>query len=80
MAERFTKPGTANVSASDRDKLKYLIAHYMKQPHPFRACYKDQIKHGLSPRHAAARCAVLKDLGMGTTKWRNKGRKLSGKG
>jgi hypothetical protein len=72
VAERFTKPGTANVSASDRLKLRHLIAHYMKKAHPFTACYRDQIKHGLSPDHAARRCAVLKDLGRGTTKWRGR--------
>lgn len=72
MAERFTKPGTANVSASDRKKLSPLILYYMKKPHPFTSCYRDQIKHGLSPDHAARRCAVLKDLGRGTTKWRGR--------
>lgn len=36
--ERFTKPGTANVSPSDRAKLKGLLAHYAKMPHPFTAC------------------------------------------
>jgi hypothetical protein len=71
--------GTADVSPSDREKLKYLIAHYMKQPHPFTACFKDQVRHGLSPKHAAARCAVLKDLGKGTTSWRSeRGKKMSG--
>ena len=70
MAEMFTKPGTANVSPSDRVKLRFLIAHYMKKAHPFTSCYRDQIKHGLTPDHAARRCAVLKDLGTGTTKWR----------
>ena len=73
MAEQFTKPGTANVSASDRKKLSPLILHYMKMAHPFTACYRDQIKHGLSPDHAARRCAVIKDLGKGTTKWRKGG-------
>jgi hypothetical protein len=72
MAEQFTKPGTSNVSAADRKKLKGLLLHYAKQPHPFTACYRDQIKHGLSPDHAARRCAVLKDLIKGTTKWRGK--------
>jgi hypothetical protein len=72
VAERFTKPGTANVSARDKVKLLSLLKHYRAKPHPFTACYRDQIKHGLSPDHAARRCAVLKDVMMGTTKWRGK--------
>jgi len=75
MPEQFTKPGTANVSASDRKKLSPLLKHYMGMAHPFTSCYKDQIKHGLSKDHAARRCAVLKDLGTGTTKWRKGGKK-----
>jgi hypothetical protein len=75
MAELFTKPGTANVSAKDKLKLAGLIKHYMKMPHPFTACYRDQIKHGLSPDHAKRRCAVLVDVAKGTTKWRNGGGK-----
>ncbi len=70
MAEAFTKPGTANVSAKDKKKLKGLLLHYAKQPKPFTACYRDQIKHGLSPDHAARRCAVLKDIIRGNTRWR----------
>ena len=72
LAEQFTKPGTANVSAKDKLKLKGLLAHYMKMAHPFSACKRDQIKHGLSEDHANRRCAVLKDVGTGTTKWRGK--------
>lgn len=72
MAEKFTKPGTANVSASDKKKLSPLIKHYMGMAHPFTACVRDQKKHGLSDDHAKRRCAVLKDLGTGTTKWRGK--------
>lgn len=70
-AEQFTKPGTANVSPSDLAKLRPLMAHYAKMPHPFTSCKRDQIKHGLTEDHANRRCAVLKDLIRGTTKWRN---------
>lgn len=70
MAETFSKPGTSDVTPADKKKLRPLILHYMKQPHPFTACVRDQIKHGVSPDHARRRCAVLKDLGTGTTKWR----------
>lgn len=73
--EEFTKPGTANVTASDEAKLAPLLKHYMGMPHPFTSCKKDQIKHGLSEDHANRRCAVLKDLGTKTTKWRKGGRK-----
>lgn len=69
-AEQFTKPGTANVSPSDRGKLAPLLAHYAGMAHPFTSCYRDQVKHGLSADHAKRRCAVLKDLIRGTTKWR----------
>lgn len=70
MAEQFTSPGTANVSTKDKMKLLPLLKHYRSKPHPFTACYRDQIKHGLSPDHAKRRCAVLVDLAKGTTKWR----------
>ena len=75
MPEQFTKPGTANVSPADRKKLSGLLKHYAKKAHPFGSCVRDQIKHGLSKGHAERRCAVLKDLIRGTTKWRGKGKK-----
>ena len=74
MAEIATKPGTANVSAADKVKLKGILLHYKKMPHPFTACYRDQVKHGLSPDHAKRRCAVIKDLIEGGTGWRGKGK------
>lgn len=61
----FTKIPPANVA-----KLKGIIEHYKGMAHPFTACVRDQIKHGLSEDHANRRCAVVKDLAMGTTKWR----------
>lgn len=71
LANGFSK-GTANVSGRDMVKLKGLLAYYAKKKKPFTACFNDQIKHGLSKDHAAKRCAVLKDLIRGTTKWRGK--------
>jgi hypothetical protein len=71
LSNGFSK-GTANVSGRDMKKLKGLLAHYAKKKKPFTACYNDQIKHGLSSEHAKKRCAVLKDLIRGTTKWRGK--------
>jgi hypothetical protein len=76
MPERFTKPGTANVSPADKKKLSPLLKHYAKKAHPFTTCVRDQVKHGLGADHAKRRCAVLKDIIRGTTKWRGKaGRK-----
>jgi hypothetical protein len=75
VTETFSKPGTADVSPSDRKKLAPLIRHYMGKARPFTACVRDQIKHGLSRDHANRRCAVIKDIGHGGTGWR--GKKLS---
>jgi murein L,D-transpeptidase YcbB/YkuD len=77
MPEVFTKPGTANVTPADRAKLAPLLKHLRREAHPFTACYRDQRKHGLSADHAARRCAVLKDLIRGTTKWRGNDKNLS---
>jgi hypothetical protein len=70
--ETFSKPGTADVTAGDRKKLAGILAHYKGMAHPFTACKRDQLKHGLSEDHANRRCAVIKDLNEGTTKWRGK--------
>lgn len=68
----FSK-GTANVSPRDLKKLRPLIKFYSKKPHPFRACVKDNRKRfgALTEKY----CAVLKDLIVGNTKWRNQGKK-----
>lgn len=57
-----------------RYKLRNLLKYYAKKPHPFRACYKDNVKR-FGPRGAAQVCATLKDIIRGTTKWRKGGRK-----
>ena len=75
MPETFSKPGTADVTPADRKKLSGLLKHYAKKAHPFTACVRDQIKHGLSKEHANRRCAVLKDILRGTTKWRKGGKR-----
>lgn len=59
--ESFSKPGTADVTPSDRKKIEPLARHYLSKPHPFTACVRDQVKHGLSEEHANRRCAVLLD-------------------
>lgn len=65
--ETFSKPGTADVTASDLKKISPIVKHYAKMAHPFTACKRDQIRHGLSEDHANRRCAVIKALG-GKTK------------
>lgn len=79
-AEQFTKPGTANVSASDLAKLRPLLEHYRKQARPFTSCKRDQIKHGLSEDHANRRCAVIKDLIEGGTGWRGRDKVVKASG
>lgn len=66
--------GASTVGASARKTLAPLVKHYMGQAKPFTACVRDQIKHGLSQDHAQRRCAVVKDIGSGTTKWRKGGK------
>ncbi len=77
LAETFSKPGTADVTPADRAKLAGLLKHYRGKAHPFTACKRDQMKHGLSEEHANRRCAVIKDLIEGNTKWREGGHKTS---
>lgn len=69
--------GTANVSASDKKKLKGLLRHYAKMKHPFTQCVRDNRKRFGS--HTEEYCAVLKDLIVGSTKWRGKGKKFTPK-
>lgn len=69
--------GTANVSPSDKKKLKGLLRYYAKKKHPFTACVRDNRKRfGV---HTEEYCAVLKDLIVGNTKWRGKGKKYTPK-
>lgn len=65
----WTKIPAANVA-----KLKGIVQHYKAMAHPFTSCVRDQIKHGLSEDHANRRCAVVKDLGQQSTKWRKGGK------
>lgn len=59
------------VSPHARAKLAGLLKYYAKKKHPFRACVKDNMKR-FGPGRTEAICATLKDIMMGTTKWRNK--------
>lgn len=58
------------VGPAARAHLKSLIAYYMKKPHPFTACVHDNTKR-FGEEGAKRVCATLKDIGEGTTKWRN---------
>lgn len=68
--------GAKNVGPEARRKLRNLIKYYMKKPHPFTACVRDNTKRfGLEG--AKRVCATLKDIGTGTTHWRKGGHKAS---
>lgn len=69
--------GTANVSPADKKKLRPLMRHYAKMKHPFAACVRDNRKR--FGTHTEEYCAVLKDLIVGSTKWRGKGKKYTPK-
>lgn len=71
------KPGTnwKQVSPENRKKVDPLVKHWMGHAHPFTACVNE-----LAPEkgmEAAKRiCAVVKDMGMKSTKWRKGGQKV----
>lgn len=57
-----------NVSPEDRERLHGIVEHYRKDPHPFRACVKDNRKR-FGPGTEAV-CATIKDIIEGNTFWR----------
>jgi hypothetical protein len=61
-----------SVSPTARVKLRGILKKYAKDPHPFRACVRDNMKR-FGPGRTEAVCATLKDTIKGTTKWRNGG-------
>lgn len=65
--------GWKNASPADRRRLNGILRHYRGKPHPFRACVKDNRKR-FGPGTERV-CATVKDLALGTTKWRNGGRR-----
>ena len=69
--------GTANVTAADKKKLRPLMRHYAKMKHPFTACVRDNRKR--FGARTEEYCAVLKDLIVGNTNWRGKGKKYTPK-
>jgi peptidoglycan hydrolase-like protein with peptidoglycan-binding domain/predicted RNA-binding Zn-ribbon protein involved in translation (DUF1610 family) len=68
-------PNYQQVGPHARKKLSGLLRYYMKKPHPFTACVRDNRKR-FGDRTERV-CAVLKDIGMNSTKWRKGGKKKS---
>ena len=70
----FSK-GTANVTPADKKRLLPILRHIAsKGPHFHTQCMNTEgvRKKYPDPKRRAAACAVLKDLWLGTTKWRGK--------
>jgi hypothetical protein len=66
--------GHLDVGPDARKKLRFLIRYYMKKPHPFTACVRDNTKR-FGSEGAKRVCATLKDIGEGdNTHWRKGGR------
>jgi Caudovirus prohead serine protease len=61
--------GAGDVGPHAREKLRALIRYYMVKAHPWAACVRDNSQR-FGPEGAKKVCAVLKDLGEGTTRWR----------
>lgn len=57
------------VGPEARTKLKGILRHYAKDPHPFKACVRDNMKR-FGPGRTERVCATLKDIIRGTTQWR----------
>lgn len=72
MAE-VGKPGTnwTQVTPEHRKKIAAIVNYYAKKPHPFTACVRDNRKR-FGPRTEQV-CAVVKDMGRRSTKWRKGG-------
>lgn len=62
----------SDVSPDARAHLREILKHYAKNPHPFRACVRDNMKR-FGPGQTEKVCATVKDMIKGTHKWRNSG-------
>lgn len=78
LSEEVGKPGTnwTQVNAGARRKIAPIVKHYMSRPHPFTECVRDNTKR-FGEERAKRVCAVVKDLGRRTTKWRGKDSKVA---
>jgi putative peptidoglycan binding protein len=66
-------PNWKQVSPANKRKVSPLVRHYMGKAHPFTACVRDNSKR-FGPERAKRICAVVKDLGKRTTRWRPGGK------
>jgi hypothetical protein len=73
MAPEVGKAGTnfTQVSPEHRKKINAIVKFYRKKKHPFAACVRDN-RRRFGDRTEQV-CAVVKDMAMGTTKWRKGG-------
>ncbi len=60
----------SDVGPEARAHLRGILKHYAKNPHPFRACVRDNMKR-FGPGRTEKVCATLKDMIRGTTRWRH---------
>jgi hypothetical protein len=68
--ERLKKANlAAPVAPAAKFKLRNILKKYAKDPHPFRACVKDNMKR-FGPGRTEAICATLKDTIKGRKDWR----------
>lgn len=69
-----SKPGTnwKQVTPAHKRKISSIVEHYMHEARPFDACVKDNRKR--FGDRAERVCAVVKDMGEKTTKWRKGGK------
>lgn len=75
MKAEVGKPGTnfVQVTPAHRKKINSIVKFYRNKPHPFAACVRDNRKRFGNRTEQV--CAVVKDMALGTTKWRKGGKK-----
>lgn len=59
----------APITPGAKVKLRNILKKYAKDPHPFRACVRDNMKR-FGPGRTEALCATLKDTIKGRKDWR----------
>jgi hypothetical protein len=72
VREEVGKPGTnwSQVTPEHERKIRPIVRYYMKDPKPFTSCVRDNTKR-FGEERAKRVCAVVKDMGKHSTKWRN---------
>lgn len=58
----------SDVSPEARSNLRRVLKVYAKNPHPYRACIVDNMKH-FGPGKTEKVCATLKDMIRSTSRW-----------